>query len=124
MSETICGIDCGGCSFKENCGGCSATNGHPFGSECLIAECCKTKGHEHCSNCLSSPCGLKKQLIDEFNALGIADMKKFTDLYALKVPLSTLNTLSQADRRLSFGKMTKSIWAIKFARKTATVVMA
>lgn len=32
MSETICGIDCSGCSFKENCGGCSATSGHPFGS--------------------------------------------------------------------------------------------
>ena len=84
MSKTICGIDCSGCSYKENCGGCAATNGHPFGSECMIAVCCKTKGHEHCDNCLSSPCGLKKQLIDEFNALGIADMKMVKDLYALK----------------------------------------
>ncbi len=82
--KTICGINCNECGLKESCGGCKSTNGHPFGETCMIAECCRSNGVEHCSALCSSSCKLKKQLIDEFNALGIEDMKKVTNLNALK----------------------------------------
>lgn len=26
--KTICGIDCGGCGFKDSCKGCTETDGH------------------------------------------------------------------------------------------------
>lgn len=84
MCKTICGIDCSNCGFKEGCGGCMTTGGQPFGSKCMVADCCINKGHEHCDKCINKPCELKKQLINEFNALGISDMKKVTDLYSLK----------------------------------------
>ena len=42
--KTICGIDCTACGWKENCKGCAETNGHPFGSECVVAECYKSGG--------------------------------------------------------------------------------
>lgn len=29
--KTICGIDCAGCGWKENCKGCAETKGSPFG---------------------------------------------------------------------------------------------
>ena len=35
MSKSICGIDCSQCGLKETCGGCRATNGKPFGGECM-----------------------------------------------------------------------------------------
>lgn len=84
MTETICGVDCGECMFKDNCGGCGKTNGRPFGGECVVAVCCKTKGHEYCAKCADAECGLKQQLIAEFNALGIADMPPVTGLNSLK----------------------------------------
>ena len=82
--STICGIDCNECDFKENCSGCKATNGHPFGSACMIAECCNSNGFEHCDTLCSSACKLKKRLIEEFNALQIEDMEEVTNLNALK----------------------------------------
>lgn len=81
--KTICGADCNECGFKENCSGCKATNGHPFGSSCMLAECCSSNGLEYCDKC-SSVCRLKKQLIEEFNALGIEDMEEVKNLNALK----------------------------------------
>lgn len=82
--NTICGADCSECGFKENCGGCKETNGHPFGGICMIAECCNSNGFEHCDKACLSVCKLKAQLIEEFNALGIEDMEDVTDLNALK----------------------------------------
>lgn len=82
--ETICGIDCNECAFKENCGGCKVSDGHPFGSACMLADCCKHNGFEHCDTACSSVCKLKAQLIEEFNALGIEDMEKVKNLNALK----------------------------------------
>ena len=75
--DTICGIDCGGCSFKTDCKGCRETNGHPFGGGCITAECYKSGG-ENCFNLY------KKRLIDEFNSLGIADMPTLTTLCSLR----------------------------------------
>ena len=44
--KTICGIDCSGCGWKESCKGCIETDGHPFGGECVAAECYKSGGEE------------------------------------------------------------------------------
>lgn len=74
--KTICGIDCTGCRWKESCMGCTETNGSPFGGECVVAECYKTDGE----NCFIA---YKDRLIEEFNALGIADMPLITDLCQL-----------------------------------------
>lgn len=51
----------------------------------MIAACCKSKGKEKCSGFFDpdGKCGMKKQLIEEFNGLGIADMEEVTDLNAL-----------------------------------------
>lgn len=82
--ESLCGIDCNKCELKDTCSGCVATNGRPFGGECIIAKCCLNKGYECSEKCSDTPCILKEQLISEFNALGIEDMDKITDLNALK----------------------------------------
>lgn len=82
--ETICGVDCSECGFKENCGGCKATNGHPFGEPCMIAQCCNNNGNDECNKFCLLSCKLKAQLIKEFNALGIEDMEEVKNLNALK----------------------------------------
>lgn len=84
MNDSICGLECGKCELKETCGGCAATNGHLFGGECMIAQCCLKKGCDHCGNSFTASCKLKAQLIDEFNALGIESMEEVTSLNALK----------------------------------------
>lgn len=56
---TFCGSDCcKECDRLSECGGCEKTGGHPFGGTC-IAE--RNKDF----------IGLKKQLMDELNSLGI-----------------------------------------------------
>lgn len=84
MSSSLCGIDCTNCPLKDRCNGCAATNGRPFGGDCVIALCCKSKGHTHCEKCIDMPCELKKKLISEFNSLGIKDMEEVKNLNALK----------------------------------------
>ncbi len=37
-NNTICGADCSKCAMKEDCSGCNATNGCPFGEKCFVAE--------------------------------------------------------------------------------------
>ena len=76
MIKTICGIDCNGCSFEANCKGCMETSGHPFGGECVAAECYKSGGE----NCFVA---YKNRLIDEFNSLRIADMPTLKTLCQL-----------------------------------------
>lgn len=66
--KSICGLDC--CeqySRLEACGGCRKTDGHPFGGNCMAAECIK-RGGEAEFQCV------KKALISEFNALGIRNL--------------------------------------------------
>ena len=84
MSQTICGADCAQCWMKESCGGCVETDGRPFGGPCMVAACCRGRGQARCGECAGSACGLRAQLIAEFNALGIADMERVTDLNALR----------------------------------------
>lgn len=74
--KTICGIDCSSCDFKDNCKGCTETNGHPFGGECVAAECYHSGGEK----CFLA---YKKRLINEFNSLKIADMSPVTTLWRL-----------------------------------------
>lgn len=74
--KTICGINCTGCGFRDNCKGCIETNGYPFGGECVAAECYKNGGMD----CFKA---YKNRLIQEFNALEIADMPEVTTLCQL-----------------------------------------
>lgn len=74
--STICGADCSICPMKANCKGCSETDGHPFGGNCITAECYKNGGKE----CFRE---FKARLIKEFNDLAIPDMPEITELYPL-----------------------------------------
>ena len=74
--KTICGIDCSGCSRKDSCKGCAETNGHPWGGNCVAAECFKIGGKKYFDD-------FKGELIKEFNALEIPDMPKLTELCQL-----------------------------------------
>ncbi len=74
--KTICGIDCATCEWKEGCKGCAETDGRPLGGECVAAKCFKMGGEK----CFTA---YKNQLIEEFNALGIADMPPVTTLCSL-----------------------------------------
>jgi len=80
--NTICGADCGACMFKGSCPGCGATNGRPFGKECMLAACARENGVQTCASC--GACTLRRELIDQFNALGIEDMETLHELYALR----------------------------------------
>ena len=74
--KTICGIDCSGCSRKDSCKGCAETDGHPWGGNCVAAECFKIGGKKYFDD-------FKGELIKEFNALEIPDMPKLTELCQL-----------------------------------------
>lgn len=63
--KSICGADCcSQCGRREECGGCQKTDGHPFGGSCIAAEYIKREGTDAFEE-------FKKNLIREFNALGI-----------------------------------------------------
>ena len=63
MIDTRCGLCCAECTYREpcHCGGCIATNGHPFHGECPVAICCQEKGFIHCGQCPDLPCALLRQ---------------------------------------------------------------
>ena len=76
--EAICRADCNNCGFgkKNNCKGCKATSGCPFGKQCFIAKYILTGGKENYE-------AFKLQLINEINSLDIPDMPKINDLNPL-----------------------------------------
>ncbi|NLD60981.1 DUF3795 domain-containing protein [Candidatus Sumerlaeota bacterium] len=85
MGFSICGLDCAKCDYREACGGCAATEGRPFGADCILARCCHAGGHSTCDQCADAkPCRYIAETIDEFNELHVADMPKLTGLNALK----------------------------------------
>lgn len=43
MLRSICGLDCSKCTLKNTCSGCISTNGSPFQSGCIVANCCLKK---------------------------------------------------------------------------------
>lgn len=61
--DTRCGLRCEGCEYikSHGCGGCIATDGHPFHGECPVAHCAQDKGYVHCGECPDIPCGLLTQ---------------------------------------------------------------
>ena len=60
--KTICGADCGKCSFREECRGCAETCGKPFGGSCVAAEYIKAGGIKQYHE-------FKRVLLDEVNTL-------------------------------------------------------
>ena len=100
--HSICGIDCTKCELNSACKGCAATHGKPFGGECIVANCCRGKGHECCGKCSDTTCNLKKQLIAEFNALGIQDMEEITDLNGLLGSIVNLEYILPSGQKIKF----------------------
>ena len=80
---SVCGLDCGQCQMKDTCAGCAETEGRPFkgAGQCPLFACCLDKSQDSCGQC--GACEMKERLISEFNALGIQDMPKVTDLNTL-----------------------------------------
>ena len=78
MCKSICGADCKNCGYGKNnrCKGCLESKGCPFGKQCFIFKYIKTGGTENYRI-------FKKQLIDEFNSLGIPGMPAIKELYAM-----------------------------------------
>lgn len=74
---TICGANCKECGFKDDCCGCSATCGKPFGGACIAAEYIKAFGAEKYHE-------FKRNLLDEINFLleenGLPQAKKLYEL--------------------------------------------
>ncbi|HJD21953.1 MAG TPA: DUF3795 domain-containing protein [Candidatus Gemmiger faecigallinarum] len=97
---TYCGADCcGDCPRKADCGGCEAADGRPFGGRCIAAECARRGGAGELARA-------KQALIDEFNALGIpqlrvSDLNLLNGFYVnLEYPLpngGTVKLLNDAD---------------------------
>lgn len=73
---TICGTDCKECGFVQKCKGCEETCGHPFGGNCIAAEYIKQGGTEFFED-------FKRQIISEFNLLGVPGMPEITELNCL-----------------------------------------
>lgn len=76
--KSMCGADCNNCGFgkENNCKGCISSSGCPFGKRCFIYKYITTGGAENYRL-------FKKQLIDEFNSLGIPGMPAIDELYAM-----------------------------------------
>jgi hypothetical protein len=75
--DNYCGADCANCNFKDDCKGCAATCGSPFGGRCVAAEYIKVGG-------LNAYKAFKAQLLAEINALLSAEGLTETDaLYEL-----------------------------------------
>lgn len=102
MEPTKCGAHCAECGFRDTCGGCAKTDGHPFGGECMIAACCRQRGQKRCSGCGQAFCRLKSELIAEFNALGIEDMPEVTSLNALKGSFVNLEYTLPGGQKIRF----------------------
>ena len=60
--NTICGASCKKCSFVNQCGGCEATCGKPFGGTCVAAQYIKVGGKAQYA-------AFKQALLSEINAL-------------------------------------------------------
>ena len=60
--DNYCGADCTNCNFKDDCKGCAATCGSPFGGRCVAAEYIKGGGTDAYKT-------FKAQLLFEINAL-------------------------------------------------------
>lgn len=74
--KTICRQDCcDECPRLKECGGCEKCNGHPFGGECVAANCILSNGYENFEK-------LKNELIKDINSLNIEELH-VDDLFLL-----------------------------------------
>ena len=73
--KSLCGADCDNCGYgkSNNCKGCVATSGCPFGKQCFIAKYILTGGMENYEI-------FKSKLINEINDLHIEGMPKIDSL--------------------------------------------
>lgn len=76
--NSICGANCQACQLRTRCKGCQATNGHPFGGDCVLAKKCI--GCDHPSDIVKK---YKEELIKEINELKIKGVPMIDNLYAL-----------------------------------------
>lgn len=60
--NTICGAECGKCNLRDNCQGCAATCGRPFGGACIAAEYIKAGGKEKYDE-------FRQELLNEVNTI-------------------------------------------------------
>lgn len=75
--NTYCGANCESCPSRENCKGCLATCGSPFGGRCVAAEYIKVGGPEAYRQ-------FKQKLTEEVNTLLTAEgLGRTDDLYEL-----------------------------------------
>ena len=75
--NNYCGANCESCNLKNDCKGCKATCGSPFGGRCVAAEYIKVGGTDAYKT-------FKAQLLAEINALLRAEGLTETDaLYEL-----------------------------------------
>ncbi len=91
--DNYCGANCNECTFTENCKGCIATCGSPFGGKCVAAEYIKVGGTEAYNE-------FKSKLKDEINQLltlqGIPKAEKLYELAGSYVNLEY--TLSNGEK--------------------------
>lgn len=105
---SICGVDCcSDCPRQAECGGCTKTDGHPFGGTCVAAECIKNGG-------FNTFHALKKELIDDINSLGIpnlhvTDLNLLNGFYVnLEYPLPNKSSVRLLeDHNVYFGNQTE-----------------
>lgn len=65
----FCGNNCcKECGKFNECGGCDAVNGHPFGGDCVAQQCVEVGGVTALEN-------LKNNLIDDINSLKIEGLQ-------------------------------------------------
>ncbi|MCI8618572.1 MAG: DUF3795 domain-containing protein [Oscillospiraceae bacterium] len=74
--QSICGIDCTKCEWKQDCAGCAKTNGQPFGKACVIAA--------HCQQGETALHEWKQMILAAIRELRIQDMEEITELHGLK----------------------------------------
>ena len=87
---SYCGVDCKKCYKNQECEGCIASGGKPFGGECVIAECCKKNaGHKDCGPAYVCDCYLKQLVIGVMHNCGIDDLKNYDFIF--EVPGFLLN---------------------------------
>lgn len=64
---SVCGADCGNCTYLPQCKGCNGCKGAVFyceGKECPIHSCVKSKSLKNCIHCSLYPCALYLNMRD------------------------------------------------------------
>lgn len=109
MKSSICGANCAECPSERVCPGCAETAGCPFGKQCYIAKYILDGGMARYQSFVQS-------LINEINALNIAQMEPVTQLYPLvgsfvnlAYPLPCGETKLLCDEEVYLGAQLKNL---------------